>query len=178
MLDNPRQFGDPRLHGNGFIQLDLAEDVRLHVWADYLPRQEVDTQIHDHRFSFDSTVLLGTLIHTVYDLVPGDSYRLYLATLRKGQDTELVLLDGGSVGFNLNAEYRIKAGESYSFQALKFHSTGHQGITATIMCKTETVNHVPMAACPVGLEPDNKFNRYSFSTEQLWKTIEHAVHLF
>jgi hypothetical protein len=47
----------PRVHGNGFIQVDLTADTRLHVWGDKrIPRQNVYTPIHDHVFGFESTI--------------------------------------------------------------------------------------------------------------------------
>jgi hypothetical protein len=38
----------PRVHGNGFIQLDLPDGKRLHVWDEDIPRQKVNTSMHDH----------------------------------------------------------------------------------------------------------------------------------
>ena len=56
----------PRLHGNGFIQLDLNGKDRLHVWHPDLPKQEFPTPIHDHKFSFKSHILYGELTHIEY----------------------------------------------------------------------------------------------------------------
>ena len=56
---------EPRLHGNGFIQLDLGDDQRLHIWSpDLPPAQRVSTQIHDHQF-FDSLPGLRRLARKV-----------------------------------------------------------------------------------------------------------------
>ena len=64
----------PRVHGNGFIQLDLTDRRRLHVWGDHrIPRQSVPSTIHDHTFSFKSTIILGQLVHREIGIFPDTS---------------------------------------------------------------------------------------------------------
>ena len=50
------------VHGNGFVKLELAQHyrskLRLHVW---FPDAEAREDIHDHRWTFASCVLAGTL---------------------------------------------------------------------------------------------------------------------
>ena len=61
--------GNPRQHGNGFFQLDLYNEYRLHVWDPAYPLpQKVATPIHDHRFAFESLVLYGTQKHVTYNI--------------------------------------------------------------------------------------------------------------
>ncbi len=180
LLNNPRQFGDPRLHGNGFIQLDLAKDLWLHVWASWLPRQQVSVEIHDHRYDFWSIVILGTLVNTVYDTKTGDGYQIYKAMQREeGEDTELVPADihgePATVDIAIRHSDVIRAGNHYTFKALDFHETNHQGLTATIMRKTQVHVNIPLVLCPVDKTPDKEFNRHNHDTEQLWKTIELVV---
>ncbi len=80
----------PRVHGNGFIQLDLTDRTRLHVWHPSVPRQKVATQIHDHVFSFESCCIVGRLINVVYkfiELSPGDAmaeFCIYTSKVREG----------------------------------------------------------------------------------------------
>lgn len=87
----------PRVHGNGFIQLDLDETMRLNVWGHpEIPHQSQTSKIHDHRFSFISHVIIGALTNIEYRInydqtafrsAPFDIYR---PVPRQGQDTELV----------------------------------------------------------------------------------------
>ena len=82
----------PRVHGNGFIQLDLTERSRLHVWGDpRIPRQKVSTPIHDHVFGFTSTIIVGRLINVIYDVELrrfGD-FNIFTPEIREGEDTVL-----------------------------------------------------------------------------------------
>ena len=60
-------YNKPRVHPNGFIQLDLNQDasMRLHVWPDesegHVPCQETKTTIHDHKFDMQSMIVYGSL---------------------------------------------------------------------------------------------------------------------
>jgi len=63
--------GRPRVHGNGFVQLDLTERSRLHIWGDpRIPKQKVATPIHDHVFGFESTIIVGRVISLTYAVTP------------------------------------------------------------------------------------------------------------
>lgn len=56
-----------RYHGNGFIQMKLTNNERIHVWHPEFPVRDNHTgTIHSHRFDISSNILLGTLVHTVY----------------------------------------------------------------------------------------------------------------
>src|SRR5512146_542220 len=90
----------PRVHGNGFIQLDITPTVRLHLWGDArIPRQRVATTIHDHAFGFTSRVVLGSLNHRVVHLAPASEadlfaseamvYQPHRVHTRHGEDTGL-----------------------------------------------------------------------------------------
>jgi hypothetical protein len=62
------------LHGLGFIQVKLPANRRLHVWHPDLPRRDcfAYSAIHNHRFGFRSTVLVG---HQRNRAVPGGRAR-------------------------------------------------------------------------------------------------------
>src|SRR3546814_5268128 len=84
--------GRPRVHGNGFIQLDLTERGRLHIWGDpRIPRQKTATPIHDHVFGFESTVVVGRLVNLVFSIVYCESggFEVYAPSIREGEDTVL-----------------------------------------------------------------------------------------
>ncbi len=169
---------DIRLHGNGFIQLDLGNDSRLHIWSDDLPTaQRVNTAIHNHRFSFNSSVLLGTLINKEYRFLTGGAgaYKLYHPESREGQSTELVAT--GQLGdFKLRGDNVLQAGEEYRFRAGDFHETQWEGLTATYFHKT-MIHHgfEPSVACKIDEEPDNDFDRYEGEGVELWYFVDQVM---
>jgi hypothetical protein len=133
----------PRVHGNGFIQLDMARDVRLHVWGDpRIPRQKTFCQIHDHIFSFDSELIVGQLINIWYDteLVIGGhgAYKIYEPFPRGGQDTGLKDT-GHTVDIFQKPPVLLRTmhpfADHYHMKWGEFHETIASGPAATIMHK-------------------------------------------
>ncbi len=182
-LTSPRDFGPPRLHGNGFIQVDLDETTRFHVWDLSLPRQKVSTQIHDHRFDFESHVLLGTLNHDVYTVYTvldphlPQHYRVHVAEVREGPDTMLTPTSS-TVSVVHTDHLELAAGSFYTFPKYKFHESGADQLTATMMSKLHVdPTHNPRVLVPLGEKPDNDFNRYGFQESELWDMVENAVDL-
>lgn len=176
--------GKPRVHGNGFIQLDLDERRRLHVWGDpRIPRQKVNTPIHDHVFGFRSWVLRGRIINIQYHLTWKDGgYRLWEARAAKGEDTKLVRMERRGLCEMLPWTTRaIPAGESYAIRPFVFHEAIATELTVTIIDKDaptlvqNSSGNRPRVAILEGQEPDNNFDRGSFNTATLWRIIENAL---
>ncbi len=173
LIEEPRKFGTPRLHGNGFIQLDLDKGQRLHVWSDSLPQaQRIKTRVHDHKFGFHSEVILGTLLNFSYGFVPHHSgtMRVYSPVPRKGEDTRLEPTDVRGM-LVASGNKSIPMGSSYDFPLGAFHDTGWYGLTATIMTKTDECDVLARVLCSTDLEPDNDFDRYQWEPEMLWGVI-------
>lgn len=188
-LDHIRQNWDrPRVHGNGFIQLDLDKTHRLHIWGDpRIPRQTVATHIHDHVFSFFSDILVGRLLQVRYHLntarVQG-SYKIYAPRIRKDEDTILEPTELPTVNVVAETPVLIAAGTNsrgYYMPAFQFHETFTTGPAATLIVKEDprlfVENATPRVLVPVGQEPDNVFNRYDASKDLLWQIIEDTLKL-
>lgn len=193
----------PRVHGNGFIQLDLdvAGRTRLHVWDDRIPRQSSPTPIHDHVFALRSRVLCGTLIHE--ELTPvardqGGTHRIFRAQQEEGTQNTILVPDVGEVVLDVEQRLVLGAGSVYTFPAYALHQTNYRGTTATIMRKIPASHPggcmagsesrcAPPGSCacfdygrprvlvPVGAEPDNEFRRDAFAPEPLWLIIAEAL---
>jgi hypothetical protein len=170
----------PRLHPNGFIQLDLTDNgsTRLHVWPDIsLPAQKTSHPIHDHIFDMVSTVISGKLMNKMYESVPGNpSHELHVAERINGNDT--ILAATGLRGqLHTKRVDMIQTGQSYFVPAHHLHETIHLGLAATLMTKTSTPERGdrPHVAVPIGVEPDNDFRRETIDEEVLWSIIERAT---
>ncbi len=176
----------PRVHGNGFIQLDLNDSgtKRLHIWHEDIPRQVVATPIHDHVFDMRSTVLTGTLIHE--ELEPRDpapfhtgTHQIYRAQQEPGTQNTILVPDEGNVALDIVQRLVLGEGSVYTFPAWKLHTSDHVGLTATVMEKVnapETYGR-PRVLVEVGSEPDNEFKRDGFDPETLWPFIDQVAHL-
>lgn len=172
----------PRVHGNGFIQLDLDKVRRLHIFGDPdIPRQRVMTPIHNHTFGFMSTVYRGALTNLTMDFHSGvegilATHAEYVARIRDGEDTILVATgEVGQVEVDHWKSFTCGAGASYHFARDDFHMTVEHGPTITVIEKDAPTlaqgGAPPRVLCPVSLKPDNDFNRYQASPSTLWEII-------
>jgi hypothetical protein len=171
----------PRVHGNGFVQLDLTPSRRLHVWGDpRVPRQSVPSTIHDHTFSFRSVVYRGQLAHRVIGLYSDakGAYSMYYAVTNHGEDTRLVKTRERYDAI-ITREHLLKEGSTYSFRAGEFHETVAPWLCVTVIDKDgPTLSQGgpnPNVLVPFGLEPDNNFDRYQTDDDLLWQIIFEAL---
>jgi hypothetical protein len=152
---------EPRFHGNGFIQVYLDEWTRLHIWSPELPATRVvNAQIHDHRFHFSSTVLMGELHHTEWDVInhPAGQHGLWQqgpGASCKDSPLERV----GLCALHKHKELVFKAGdEPYSFGGPgRFHETHGQGLTVTLMHKSPAGQHRAQIVALNNETPDHAF---------------------
>lgn len=182
-LDYIRQVGkNLRVHGNGFLQLDLADNQRLHIWGHPdIPRQVESSQIHSHRFGFKSTILVGSLVNVMYFVDKQSSYSknkldVYSAKPRNKEDTVLEMTSDPDRPISL-VQYSINlysVGDEYSMHPREIHETFVNQPTATLMTKVSTAeDYYPEVFLPAGRKPDNDFDRYStpLSQDRLWSIV-------
>lgn len=71
------------VHNNGFVILESVDDpnVRFHFYGhDDTPKEEPVSDIHDHRFSFLSEILVGSITNHRYMQVNGNRYAVLRAS--------------------------------------------------------------------------------------------------
>ena len=175
----------PRVHGNGFIQLDLDERNRLHIWGDpEIPRQKVSTPIHDHVFGFDSVLVVGRLINIRYDWCPRvwGNMEVYEAECLEGNDTKLTGTE--EYGYAQPTGVEIVEWTSRKWQYHMFPFVFHESVatepTATIIKKdgptaAQQIGVAPRVLVPRRCVPDNTFDRHSFDEDMLWRIIERTL---
>ena len=159
-----------RVHGNGFLIIDVDPDTRLHLWGHPdLPRQTVPSMIHNHRFGFMSKVLWGRLVNVFYtDPKPerpdgGAQYvDVYQAQDREGEDTQLVkVADRRYV--SVRSTTLVLAGEIYDVTPWEFHETFISAPTITLMKKTTVNCGAPSVLTDHGTVPDNEFSKHQLT---------------
>lgn len=172
----------PRVHGNGFLQLDLSDTVRLHIWGHpSIPRQVVPTPIHDHRFAFASLILKGSMTNCLYEMFePSDVYKMktthleHSAMVRDRQDTILVPT-GREVHLAPRTAITYKPGDSYSMRIGEIHESVTSQPTITVILKYGLTlaqgGAPPSVFVPLDMKPDNMFHRYSMDPTLLWAII-------
>jgi hypothetical protein len=188
LIDLLKQRGHhPRLHPNGFIQLDIEPGVsRLNVW----PIEIVSTDarrhpIHNHSYDIKSTILVGALTNITYQKESTReefaTHILHRAQRRPGSANETEIYPvGGELqnvrlyGWNINM---YAAGETYDLPRKKLHDSLPQGKTATIMqMGNPDQDYGPLVAVPKGVLPNNGFKRERPDIEWLlWDMIDSVL---
>ncbi|MGN8030920.1 hypothetical protein ACTJKS_15100 [Pseudomonas sp. 22189] len=174
------------LHGLGFVQVQLQGGQRLHVWHPELPRRACfeHSAIHNHRFDFESRVLVGTQINILYADFPAasacfikETHELYLhegaRTARGGRPWT----PNGRVDMREIYSQAVSAGSTYSMKAYDFHRTepGGDGKVATILKKGFEGQKGAQSSCVIGIEPDTDFDRFQWSPAQLWEVVSDVL---
>ncbi len=173
IIEESLQKNSFRMHPNGFYQLDLIQDTRLHIW----PPQKEESQknynpIHDHTFSFKSLILLGCLIHSEYQFLenPKGKYQLY-EVIPQGSISTIMKPTGKFVDIILHKEIYLNPGNKYIFEKQKFHeSVNKEGVlTSTIMKKIQGFKK-DLHARIIGIRDhdpeDNDFDRLNINQER------------
>lgn len=173
-----------QLHPNGFLQFDLPDGKRLHIWDPDLPKsQDPQTPIHDHTFTFESEVVLGTLAHETYQAAAerfgnseGMTHRVWAVN-----DDGLLIPTARTVVLQVAPLTLIGTGSTYTFGGPgNYHDTHglRDTLTATIMRKVTTgLAPNPEVVVPLGVEPDNAFRRDQYPDTQLWPFVDRVLSL-
>jgi len=178
-----RSLGNaPRLHPNGFIQLDLDDRTRLHVWPDEPVRVRTPSaSIHDHVFGFESRAYLGTLVDRRYDLVedPEGDFELHgvVCYVVGKKDAGLHRLDDKRYRLVLTDERRVTAPGSYVMPPSIFHESVAEGLALTVIAMTAPDPARPArVVCRRGGVPAEIFKRDGGpeERERLWSIIGRA----
>jgi len=170
----------PRVHPNGFIQLDINEKDRLHVWHPSLTvRQKTFSPVHNHIFSFHSEIYVGRLINVCYqkDAAPTGTHEEWRVQLIEGEETKLVRQ--GEARYHLDpVEMEVMfPGDLYFMPKWEFHEILTNEPTMTVIRKKGAVLTLgpnsggASVMVPVGEEPDNDFRRGDVDTDALWDLI-------
>ena len=171
------------LHGLGFLQVKLEGDQRLHVWHPDLPRRRCFqySAIHDHRFSFSSTVLVGTQINDIYaSFLPGDKPATHTVYHHDGERLSTgnrPWIPQGRLCLYHHNQKTVEAGNIYRMLHGVFHTTtpGGDGRVATIMRKIFVGTEGARSLCRVGVEPHVDFERLQMTDDDMWAVIRDVL---
>ncbi len=161
-----------RMHQNGFYQLDLINDARLHIWPDQKQeRQKNYNGIHDHRFSFESFIILGCLLHTEYGPVqnPNGKYQLYAVAPKNSVSGELKPTNNFFDVLETKS-LELHPGNLYEFDKGIFHQSINKReiLTSTVMKKTSCDEAIQPRVIGVrNYDPDdNTFDRLQIDEDK------------
>lgn len=113
----------PYYFGLGFIQLKINPYQRYHFYHSNLsPILNIEEEVHNHRYSFDSTVLLGKITNKLYSFSPDNQGEFIL---ENESCNEAIKIDNVQPirGFlDLVSTIEISAGETYHMDYSALHT--------------------------------------------------------
>lgn len=187
-VNDPRAVeGRITLHGLGFLVVQLPANQRMHVWHPELPKRKrlEQTWVHNHRFSFRSKVLVGSLYNVRWDApakgqeVYGDVFDEYShAGARTAFGSRPWTPTGRKRVLTAEARREVAAGETYAMTAYDFHHTevaSSDGILVTLMEKCYEYDAPAASLCCEGVQPDEEFDRYQWAEECLWDVVHQCL---
>lgn len=117
--------------GLGFIQLKLNDKERLHYYVPELPNIQPMEEVHNHRYDFTSTLLLGKLEQRIFSVTPGGNTMVCRPVscdpTKKAPDLEFPVQVTGIY------RHTLKAWDSYRISHEAYH---------TVDAKEATITHV------------------------------------
>ncbi len=170
------------LHGLGFVQVQLPGNQRLHVWHPELPRRSCfeHSSVHNHRFGFKSTVLVGEQINinVVIETSPiRFSHHIYLHEGMRTSNGGRPWAMDGSIHISERKPTSILAGRTYTMMPYEYHRTasGGDGKVATLMQKFDEGVRGAHSTCKIGVTPDSDFDRFQWSASRLWEVVSDVL---
>jgi len=153
-----------RHHGIGVLQAYLVEhvepEVRVHIWHPALLKTGMDASgdVHDHRFSMYSHVLVGTVAHEEWLTTPkadGPYTTMLLTHARAAADSAYhgpTMPTGERFDATVNLMF-IEAGSIYSYPARCFHRSPVIGLAVTVVEKHHQRSEAARLLHPVHIPP-------------------------
>lgn len=163
------------LHGLGFIQVKLPRNRRLHVWHPDLPRRSCfeRSAIHNHRFSFHSTVLVGTQVNRRFEVETDDdgTHDLISHDGPRSEKGGRLSYVAGRVSVRAKHPEIYWPGERYYMPMLAYHDTPNEGIVITVLEKLEEGAIHACSLIEHGHAFDQSFDRFQLSAKELWSFV-------
>ena len=136
--------------GFGALQAYIREggtkELRVHIWHPSLIKAGIEESglCHDHRFHMRSSVVAGTILQTEFSLEPAKDGEWQ--TLRVLHAREAMARGGsfhhdpvptGDYFHRTPETWKIVAGHGYIFDKFAFHETRAEGVTITLVEKSD-----------------------------------------
>ena len=151
----------------GYVVEGGLEETRVHIWHPALEREGIEHsgKLHDHRFTLNSTVLVGQIVHTEYQLSepPQGAYQTFAVKNARAAMADSGTFDGavarGSAArYNARlVEHAFGVGSFYSFQRGAFHGTRVSDLCVTLVTKTGQREAPARILAPTDSKPVHAF---------------------
>jgi len=160
ILRSARAVDDVTWHPTGFVvaKVEVFERgmLRLHVWPDDdRVFGEPHWPVHDHVFSLQSLVLMGSVFSREHEVVddPAGTMRRWAVDYGEGRDSQLVP-EGNPVSVRAGQPVTTGPGNTYGVAAGRFHTSSvpEGQLAATLVATRATDRRRPFVLGPRGID--------------------------
>lgn len=184
-INSPQEIYTPELqyHPLGFFCIrwivEKSKTVRIHVWdKQFNWKQEPNWPIHDHIYSFRSSVLLGEIQNKIYSVENISSQRRWTPyeVSYGGQESAMLPMQK-QIGLRISSVRLHQAGSAYQLPAGVFHRSILRANRAITALATTTESHVSPVPRVIGVNPSSAitFNRQPSDDEAAREIIQNAI---
>lgn len=160
--------------GLGFIQVQLTNKRRIHLYTSLVRKTVMSEEVHNHRYNFTSRVMHGELTNQIFSVTPDLSkypkFGMCDETCKEGS----VPTEAQPVKMSQLVLFELKAGQGYHLMADAFHRVFAEENTVTILEWYGTVKDTAQVVRTWGAEKICPFSVNMPETE-LWEIYREAV---
>lgn len=114
---------NPHYFGLGFIQCKINKYERIHIYhPDLMPIVNIEEEVHNHRYDFESTILLGSITNKKYEFIEGSKQTHFLQNESCNETIKVENNQNKYGTINLISEDTVNVGESYFMRYDEFHT--------------------------------------------------------
>lgn len=164
----------PQYFGLGFIQCKINQYERIHVYhPDLTPIINIEEEIHNHRYDFLSTILLGNITNKKYDFIISENPTHFLQNESCNENIKPVHQENMYGHILLTSENIVKEGESYFMNYNEFH-TFETSKCITYLKRSDYKQELAQVVRPIGSNVACPFSK-KLSQEQCWSIIDDCL---
>ena len=143
---------NPHYFGLGFIQCKINNYERIHIYhPDLMPIVNIEEEVHNHRYDFESTILLGSITNKKYEFIEGSKQTHFLQNESCNETIKVENNQNKYGTINLISEDTVNVGESYFMRYDEFHTFQ----TTQCITRPSTRRHLPPLRAPKKRQKEN-----------------------
>jgi hypothetical protein len=169
---------DPKFFGLGFIQCKINDQERMHFYHHSLvPTVNLEEEVHNHRYDFESTILMGKINNKKYQFIEDDNNPTHF--LQNESCNELIKVEKSNNIYGrivLESDECISKDETYLMKFNEFH-TFHTNKCITYLKRSSYKQDTAQVIRPINSEIICPFS-IKLSHQECWDIINDCLKEF
>ena len=150
----------------------------MHFWINTNEKHDVDLQIHDHSFDFESFVVSGSITNNKYEIISSSTSKGYVYDVKFRNEKSKLILNTDNCCIQHTESVRINCGGFYSMISSEFHeSINNEDLTITLLKIIKSNDKTARVFSPKKLSSLSSFERTTLTFEENLKLIDKIIEL-